>query len=64
MEPVTLKTLKKGAIFKRKLEAKTEFIKNHYNRKSVYGPACFSCSDSEDINREIFLNPNTKVFEI
>ena len=57
-----LKTVKKGDSFKRKLEAKAEFIKNHYNRKSVYGPACFSCSDTEDINREIFLNPKTMVF--
>tara|TARA_R110002153_G_scaffold52177_3_gene146330 strand:+ start:1565 stop:1756 length:192 start_codon:yes stop_codon:yes gene_type:complete len=62
MEKVMLKTVKKGDSFKRKLEAKAEFIKNHYNRKSVYGPACFSCSDTEDINREIFLNPKTMVF--
>tara|TARA_R110002096_G_scaffold225912_1_gene415196 strand:- start:455 stop:646 length:192 start_codon:yes stop_codon:yes gene_type:complete len=62
MEKVMLKTVKKGDSFKRKLEAKAEFIKNHYNRKSVYGPACFSCSDTEDMNREIFLNPKTMVF--
>ena len=62
MKKVLLKTLPKGTYFKRKVEAKATFIKNHYNRKSVYGSACFSCSDTEDMNREIFLNPLSNVF--
>jgi hypothetical protein len=59
---ITLKALKKGELFKRKLESKTVFIREHFNRKDSFGPASICCSDAEDINREVFLNPNTTVF--
>ena len=59
---ITLKALKKGELFKRKLDSKTVFIREHFNRKDSFGPASICCSDAEDINREVFLNPNTTVF--
>ena len=57
-----LSNLKQGDTFKRKPEARTTFIRGHYNRKDEFGPANFSCSDTEDMNREIFLKPNTIVY--
>ena len=59
---VELRSLKSGAYFKRKPNAKTEFIRNHYNRKSQWDFANFSCSDTEDMNREIYLKPSTQVY--
>jgi hypothetical protein len=57
-----LRHVNKGTEFRRKLDAKATFIRNHYNRKDSFGPASFSCTDSEDICREIFLKPETWVF--
>ena len=62
MTTTTLRKLKKGDVFKRKLEAKTVFVREHFNRKNYLGPASICCTDVEDINREVFLNPNTIVF--
>jgi len=59
---VKLSTVKQGDYFKRKPGAKTEYIRNHYNRKDFFGPANYSCTDSEGIGREIFLKPATLVF--
>ena len=58
---VELRKVKKDGYFTRKLDAKTEFIRNHYNRKDEFGPASFSCSDVNDMNREIFLKPSSIV---
>lgn len=57
-----LRHVKQGDTFKRKPDAITTFIRNHYNRKDDFGPANFSASDSDDMNREIFLKPSTLVF--
>lgn len=62
-----LRHVKEGTEFRRKLNAKSSFIRNHYNRKNAYGteaPASFSCTDAEYPwgGREIFLKPSTLVF--
>lgn len=62
MKQVVISAVKKGHTFKRKPDAATEYVRNHFNRKSVFGPANFSASDSGDMNREIFLKPSTKVW--
>lgn len=59
---VELRQVKEGEYFKRKPHAKTEYIRNHYNRKDQFGPANFSCTSADDINREIFLKPSTIVY--
>jgi hypothetical protein len=55
---IQLKDLPKNAMFQRKEDSRTSYIKNHYNRSDK----TFSCSDILDINREIFLKSSTKVF--
>ena len=58
-----LRSLKQGDYFRRKPNAKTEFIRGHYNRKCKWeGAANFACNDTEDMNREIYLKPSTHVF--
>jgi len=59
---VELRHVKEGAYFKRKVSANATFIRNHYNRADQFGPACFSASDADDMNREIFLKPSTLVW--
>jgi hypothetical protein len=60
---VEIRSLKQGDYFRRKLIAKTEFIREHYNRKCKWeGAANFCCSDTEDMNRLIYLKPTTNVF--
>jgi len=60
---VEIRSLKQGDYFRRKLTAKTEFIREHYNRKCKWeGAANFCCSDTEDMNRLIYLKPSTNVF--
>ena len=55
---VTLSQVKQGEVFKRKPDAKTVFVRSHYDR----GSKTFSCFDWEDVNREIFLKGTTPVF--
>lgn len=62
MKQVVISALKKGHTFKRKPDAAASYIRNHYNRKDAFGPANYSASDSDDMNREIFLKPSTKVW--
>ena len=62
MKAIELRKVKEGGYFKRKPSAYTEYIRNHYNRKDVFGPANYSCSDAHDMNREIFLKPSTIVY--
>ena len=57
-----LRHIKQGDTFKRKPNAAATFIRNHYNRKDFFGPANFSCSDVDDMNREIFLKPSTLIY--
>lgn len=62
MRPVKLRSLKEGEYFKRKPDAKKEYIRNHYNRKDAFGPANYCCTDADNIGREIFLKPDTTVY--
>ena len=57
-----IRHVKEGDFFRRKPEAKKEFIKNHYNRKDRFGPANYCCTAADDIGREIFLKPSTIVY--
>ena len=59
---VMLKTIKQGERFKRKPDARTEYVREHYNRADSMGPATFCCVDSEDIGRSIQLKPSTLVY--
>ena len=60
---VEIRSLKQGDYFRRKIASKTEFIREHYNRKCKWeGAANFCCSDTEDMNRILFLKPSTHVF--
>ena len=59
---VELRKVEKGGYFKRQPTAAAEYIRNHYNRKDQFGPANYSCSDANDMNREIFLKPSTIVY--
>ena len=61
MKQVLLKQVKQGETFKRKADAKHEFVRNHYNRKDMFGPANYSCTNW-DTGNEIFLKPSTLVF--
>jgi len=62
MKTILLRQVKQGESFKRKPEANKEYIREHYNRKDMYGPASFCCSDIDDIGRSIQLKPATIVY--
>tara|TARA_B110000238_G_C15998855_1_gene383517 strand:- start:486 stop:824 length:339 start_codon:yes stop_codon:yes gene_type:complete len=62
MKAIEIRKVKEGDFFKRKPSAAAEYIRNHYNRKDQFGPANYSCSDANDMNREIFLKPSTVVY--
>ena len=59
---VKLRDVKIGTLIKRKLSSDNVFIRNHFNRKNDFYSASISCTDWCDMNREVFLNPNTLVF--
>ena len=61
MRQVLLKHVKEGHTFMRKENAKHEFIRNHYNRKSWLGAANYSCTN-DGTGSEIFLKPTTLVW--
>jgi hypothetical protein len=44
MRAVELRKVKEGEYFKRKPDARGEFIRGHYNRRDQWGPATFWCS--------------------
>ena len=54
----TLKTLKNGDYFKRKLDSKKVYVKSDYDKSLKK----FSCYDFNDVNSELFLKSNTIVF--
>jgi len=58
MEMKTLREVKPGEYFIRKLGAKTVYTKGSYCRENK----TFSCIDTEDICREIFLKANAVVY--
>ena len=55
---LTLKQVKAGDYIKRKIDAKAVFIKGVYDRATK----SFSCIDTEDMNKEIFIKANKLVF--
>ena len=54
----TLKQIKAGDYIKRKIDAKTVYIKGTYDRATK----SFSCIDTEDICREVFIKADKLVF--
>jgi hypothetical protein len=58
MNTISLKNVKAGDIFKRKPDAQTVFIRDHYNRDDK----TYTCTDWYDIGRCIFLKGTTQVF--
>ena len=57
--PRELKELKKGDFFKLKdLDAATVYVKGEYDRSTK----TYSCFKFDDVNAEIFLKGNKKVF--
>ena len=58
MRQETLKSLKKRELFKRKPDATTVFIRDHYERAEKR----YCCSAYDDINREVFLKGITLVW--
>ncbi len=55
---VLLSSVKQGEHLRRKPDAKTTYVRNHYDRE----PKKYSLSDTEDMNREIFLPGKTLVY--
>ena len=60
MRQVQIRQVKQGEYFQRKNEG-TLWIRNHYNKKDQFGPACFSVSKVEDMNHESFIQPSVLV---
>ena len=56
MRQVQIRQVKQGGYFQRKNKGPV-WIRNHYNRKDQFGPACFSISKTEDMNHESFIKP-------
>ena len=54
----TLKQIKAGDYIKRKIDAKAVYIKGAYDRATK----SFSCIDTEDISREVFIKADKLVF--
>mgnify|MGYP003626702204 FL=1 len=61
MRQVQIKKVKQGAMFSKR-EDGPNYIRNHYNRKDKFGPACFSVSRYDDMNSETFLSPTKLVW--
>jgi hypothetical protein len=57
-EAASIKYLPKGEYFKRKPDAKSIYVRGEYVREEKK----YSCYDTEDINREIFLKGDTVVY--
>jgi hypothetical protein len=45
MRAVELRKVKEGEYFKRKPDARGEFIRGHYNRRDQWGPPPFGVAD-------------------
>jgi len=58
MQTTTLKQAPKGEYVKRSASAKTVYVRGEYD----LGTKRYSLTDTNDINREIFLKGNTPVF--
>jgi hypothetical protein len=53
--------VKEGEYFKRKPDARGEFIRGHYNRRDEWGPPPFGVADADDMNAGMQLKPGTVV---
>ena len=60
MKKIKLKDTVKGEFIKRSETASKVYVRGEYVRGTGYNK--FSCEDTEDINREIFLKGETIVF--
>ena len=60
MEQIKLKDTVKGEFIKRSETANKVYLRGEYVRGTGYNK--FSCTDTEDMNREIFLKGNAIVF--
>jgi hypothetical protein len=58
MNQVKLNEVKPGDYVMRKPDSKTVFVKGAYDK----GSKAFSLTDTEDMNREIFLKSSTLVY--
>lgn len=58
MESKALKDVKAGDYIKRKADAQTIYKKGAYDRSSK----SYSCSDVDDMNREVFIKADKLVF--
>ena len=58
MESTEIKNLKKGEFIKRKEDSTKVYIKGDYDRATK----SYSCIAYDDINKEIFIKANKKVF--
>jgi len=54
---VQLRDVKEGEYFRRKPTAAKEYIRDHYNRSDK----TFTCTDADDIGRNLFLKADTLV---
>jgi len=61
MQQVQIKSVKQGAIFSKREDGPL-YIRNHYNRKDMFGPACFSVSRYDDMNSETTMKPSKLVW--
>jgi hypothetical protein len=55
---VPLRTIKSGEFFRRRIDAKTTFVRGDYDRTDKK----FEAYDFEDINRFVYLKGATPVF--
>lgn len=58
MEQIIIKSVKPGEYIKRKADAQTVYIKGAYDRATK----SFECTDTNDINRQIYIKANKPVF--
>jgi len=58
MQQQAIRDIKAGEYFKRKADAKSVYVKGHYDRATK----SFSAIDTEDTSREIFIKATKPVF--
>ena len=58
MNTLTIKQVKPGDYIKRKADSKAVYIKGAYDRATK----SFECTDTEDINRVIYIKSDKLVF--
>lgn len=58
MQQINIKSVKPGDYIKRKIDAQTVYVRGGYDRATK----SFSCTDVNDMNREIFIKSDKSVF--